>query len=56
VCFAHAETQFTLVGISYVISKLDHRYAAEVEDIITSPPERDPYTRLRTELVRRLSP
>jgi hypothetical protein len=27
-----------------------------VEDIITSPPERDPYTTLRNELVRRLSP
>jgi hypothetical protein len=40
----------------HVISQLDHRYAAEVEDIITSPPERDPYTTLRTELVRRLSP
>jgi hypothetical protein len=39
-----------------VISQLDHRYASEVEDIITSPPERDPYTTLRTELVRRLSP
>jgi hypothetical protein len=39
-----------------VISQLDHRYAAELEDIITFPPERDPYTMLRTELVRRLSP
>jgi hypothetical protein len=37
-----------------VISQLDHRYTAEVEDI-TSPSERDPYTMLRTELVRRLS-
>jgi hypothetical protein len=27
-----------------------------VEDTITCPPERDPYTTLRTELVRRLSP
>jgi hypothetical protein len=40
----------------YVISQLDHRYAEEVQDIITSPPERDPYTTLRTELVWRLSP
>jgi hypothetical protein len=38
-----------------VISQLNHRHAAEVEDITTSPPERDPYTTLRTELVRRLS-
>ncbi|PNF21359.1 hypothetical protein B7P43_G17730, partial [Cryptotermes secundus] len=40
----------------YVISQLDQRYASEVEDVITSPPERGPYTLLRTELVRRLSP
>ncbi|PNF21987.1 hypothetical protein B7P43_G17793, partial [Cryptotermes secundus] len=63
VWFAQAEAQFTLSSISrerikfcHVISQLDHRYATEVEDIITSPPERDPYTLLRTELVRRLSP
>jgi hypothetical protein len=63
VWFAQAEAQFTLAGIStdktkfyYVISQLDQRYAVEVEDIITSPPERAPYTKLKTELVRRLSP
>jgi hypothetical protein len=28
----------------------------EVEVITTSPPERDPYTTLRTEIMRRLSP
>ena len=62
VWFAQAEAQFTLAGISserikfcHVISQLDHRFAIEVEDIITSPPERGPYTLLRTELVRRLS-
>jgi hypothetical protein len=38
-----------------VISQLDHRHSSEVEDIITSPPERDPYTTLRTELLRRFS-
>jgi hypothetical protein len=60
---AQAEAQFTLAGISreqtkfcYVISQLDHRYALEVEDITISPPERDSYTTLKTELVRRLSP
>jgi hypothetical protein len=60
--FAQAEAQFELAGItsertkySHVISQLDHRYAAEVEDIITSPPERDQYTTLKAELVRRLS-
>jgi hypothetical protein len=34
---------------------MDHRYATEVE-IVTSPPEQDPYTRLRTKLVRWFSP
>jgi hypothetical protein len=58
VWFAQVEAQSALAGISsektkfyYVISQLDHRYAAEVEDIITSPPERDPYTTLKAELV-----
>jgi hypothetical protein len=62
VWFAQAEAQFSLAGISnettkfyYVISQLDHWYAAEVEDVITSPPQQDPYTKLRTELLKRLS-
>jgi hypothetical protein len=61
--FTQAEAQFTLAGISsektkfyYVISQLDHRYAMEVEVIITSLPERDPYTTQKTKLVRRLYP
>jgi hypothetical protein len=63
VWFAQAEAQFFLTGVNsektkffHVISQLDHRYAAEVEDSITSPPERDPYTTLRTEVIRRRSP
>jgi hypothetical protein len=63
VWFAKSEAQFFLSGVSsekkkffHVISQLDHQYAAEVEDIITSPPKRDPYITLRTELVRRLPP
>jgi hypothetical protein len=63
VWFAQAEAQFTLAGISsektkfyYVISQLEHQYASEVEDIIISPPDRDPYTILKPELVKRLSP
>jgi hypothetical protein len=40
----------------YVISQVDHRYATEVEDIITSPPEKDPYSVLKAELVTRLLP
>jgi hypothetical protein len=62
VWFAQAEVQFSLGGIScettkffHVSSQLDHRYAAEVENIIISPPERDPYTTLRAKLVRRLT-
>jgi hypothetical protein len=58
VWFAQAEAQFSLAGISsertkfhYVISQLDQGYAADVEDIITSPPLQDPYT----ELLKRLS-
>jgi hypothetical protein len=48
VCFAQAEAQFSLAGISsektkffHVISQLDHRYAAEVEDLITSDSARE---------------
>jgi hypothetical protein len=46
VWFAQAEAQFFLAGVNskktkffHVITELDHRYAKEVEDIITSPPE-----------------
>jgi hypothetical protein len=63
VWFAQAEAQFTLASISseqtkfcYMISQLDQHYTVEVEDIITSPPEQNPYTTLKTELVTRLSP
>jgi hypothetical protein len=62
VWFAKADAQFTLAGISsektkfcHVISQLDHRYATGVEDIFTSPPERNHCSTLRTKLVRRLS-
>jgi hypothetical protein len=58
VWFAQAEAQFTCENFRfcYVISQQDQRYATEVEDIITSPPEGGPYSTLRTVLVRRLSP
>jgi hypothetical protein len=63
VWFAQAEAQFILAGISseqtkfyYVISQQQHQHASEVEDIIISPPERDCYTILKTELMKRLSP
>ena len=60
--FATAEAQFDLACVSsertkfnYVISQLEYRHAAEVEDLIISPPANEPYTTLKTELVRRLS-
>jgi hypothetical protein len=63
VWFAQAEAQFSLAGISsektkffHVISQLDHGCAAELEDIITSPPDQSPYTSVKAELVRRLTP
>lgn len=62
VWFAQIEGSFTLSGIKedstkyyYVISLLDQRYAAEVEDIICKPPEKDKYDKLKTELIKRLS-
>ncbi|KAJ0169230.1 hypothetical protein K1T71_002833 [Dendrolimus kikuchii] len=60
--FAQVEGQFVLSGITadatkfyHVISQLDHRYAAEVKDIITSPPAENKFGKLKTELVKRLS-
>jgi hypothetical protein len=60
--YAQAEAQFSLAGISsektkffHVISQLDHLCAAELEDIITSPPEQSPYTTLKVKLMRQLT-
>ncbi|KAL0831688.1 hypothetical protein ABMA28_001235 [Loxostege sticticalis] len=60
--FAQIEGQFQISGITtdatkfyYVIGQLDQQYAAEVEDIITSPPATNKYERLKTELIKRLS-
>lgn len=60
--FAQADSQFTISDIStevtkfhYVVSQLDARIAAEVEDIITNPPALNPYTFLRQKLIERLS-
>jgi hypothetical protein len=51
--------QFFLAGVSsekskffHMISQLDHWYTTEVESISTSSHEREPYTTLKTELVR----
>jgi hypothetical protein len=62
VWFVRVEAQFALAGISdertrfhHIMSQLDHRHPAEVEDIIICPPQRDPYSKPRTELLNRLS-
>jgi hypothetical protein len=39
-----------------VVSQLDARITAEVDDIIRSPPQQDPYTTLKTELIKRACP
>jgi hypothetical protein len=63
VWFELAEVQFSLADITkektkfyYIFSQLDHCYAVEVQDIVTSPPQHDPYTKLKTELLNRLPP
>jgi hypothetical protein len=60
--FAQVEAQFELSAsthqqrkFNYVGSQLNQQQAAELEDIIISPPEHEPYERLKAELVRRLS-
>lgn len=60
--FAQVESQFTLSKITtdetkfcYLVSQLDHQYAAEVKDIITCPPQTDKYLKLKSELIKRLS-
>jgi hypothetical protein len=60
VWFAQAEAQFELSAITrqqttinYMVSQVNQRQVAEVEDIITLPPEHKPYDRLNAELVCR---
>lgn len=62
VWFAQVEGHFMLSRISddktkfyYIVSQLEHRYAAEVKDIIISPPPGCSYDTLKTELIKRLS-
>jgi len=62
VWFAQLEGQFALSNITqdstkfyYVISQLENKYAAEVEDVITYPPPTGRYDLLKAELIRRLS-
>lgn len=60
--FAQLEAQFALNGISqdttqyyHVLAQLDSKYAAEVEDIIITPPTTNKYCTLKSELISRLS-
>lgn len=60
--FAQLEGQFALSNISmdttkfyYVLSQLEPQHAAEVRDIIVSPPQTGKFEKLRTELIKRLS-
>lgn len=60
--FAHVETQFRIAGITsdqtkfdHVISQLDFKIMADIEDIVTSPPTTGKYEHLKKELTRRLS-
>lgn len=62
VWFAQVEGHFMLSKISddktkfyYIVSQLEHRYAAEVKDIIISPPAGCSYETLKVELIKRLS-
>ena len=55
-CFAQAEVQFSLASITsettnfnYVVSQLEYRHAAEVQDIIVSPPVNEPYATLKAD-------
>lgn len=60
--FAQVDNQFLTASITddtirygYVAGHLEARYAAEVRDILTSPPAKDKYNKLKEELIRRLS-
>jgi len=58
VWFAQLEGQFTLskfmqdaTKFYYVISQLDNKWVAEVEDVITKPPPTDPHDGIKAELL-----
>jgi len=60
VWFAQLEGQLALSNIThvstifyYVISQMDNKYAAEVENVITNPPTHSRYDRIKAELIRR---
>lgn len=60
--FVQVENQFIISGIvsedtrfSYVAANLDCKYAMEVRDVLSRPPETNKYTYLKNELIKRLS-
>lgn len=60
--FAQLEGQFCISNITadatkfhHVVSQLDYNIAAEVKDIIISPPATEKYLKLKTTLINRLS-
>ncbi|KAK4877480.1 hypothetical protein RN001_009986 [Aquatica leii] len=60
--FAQVESHFRISGISsdetkygYIASSLEAKYACEVRDILTKPPQTNCYEALKTELIKRLS-
>ncbi|KAK4881012.1 hypothetical protein RN001_004331 [Aquatica leii] len=60
--FAQVESHFRISGISsdetkygYITSSLKTKYACEVRDILTKPPQTNRYETLKTELIKRLS-
>lgn len=62
VWFAQIECSFALSGVKdddtkyhYVSAQLEHRYAAEVKDILVNPPAKGKYEKLKSELIKRLS-
>ena len=60
--FTQVEAQFITRGITvektkyaYIVSSLQSEYAQEVRDVLLSPPTTEPYTHLKSELIKRTS-
>ncbi|XP_063635186.1 uncharacterized protein LOC134805926 [Cydia splendana] len=62
VWFAQLESQFSLSGITldetkyhFVCGQLDPEYAVKIKDILRNPPATGKYTKLKSELIQRIS-